>query len=111
MVAADTDSTDSALLEKAGRSIQEYMFCLSWMLLILFFLSLLPEKKTRYLLPILLPAALTMGYLFVYWIQQAKQKMPHLKDRVIYRINAYLIVVATLALPLLSISSCTGKDG
>ena len=70
------------------------------MLLILFFLSLLPEKKTRYLLPILLPAALTMGHLFVYWIRQAKQKMPQLKDRVLYRINAYLIVVAALALPI-----------
>ena len=86
--------------KKRVEASKEYMFCLSWMLLILFFLSLLPEKKTRYLLPILLPAALTMGYLFVYWIQQAKQKMPHLKDRVIYRINAYLIVVATLALPV-----------
>ena len=86
--------------KKRVEASKEYTFCLSWMLLILFFLSLLPEKKTRYLLPILLPAALTMGYLFVYWIQQAKQKMPHLKDRVIYRINTYLIVVATLALPV-----------
>lgn len=80
--------------KKRVESSKEYLFCLSWMLLILFFLSLLPEKKTRYLLPILLPAALTMGHLFVYWIRQAKQKMPQLKDRVLYRINAYLIVVA-----------------
>ena len=86
--------------KKRVESSKEYLFCLSWMLLILFFLSLLPEKKTRYLLPILLPAALTMGHLFVYWIRQAKQKMPQLKDRVLYRINAYLIVVAALALPI-----------
>lgn len=86
--------------KKRVETSKEYTFCLSWMLLILLFLSLLPEKKTRYLLPILLPAALTMGHLLVYWIQQARLKMPQLKDRVIYRINTYLIVVVTLLLPI-----------
>lgn len=86
--------------KKRVESSKEYLFTLSWMLFILFFLSLLPEKKTRYLLPILLPAALTMGHLFVYWMQKAQHKMPEKSDRTVYRINAYLIAAVTLALPV-----------
>lgn len=86
--------------KKRVESSKGYLLTFSWMLLVLFFLSLLPEKKTRYLLPILLPAALTMGHLFVYWIKEARQKMPQKSDRVIYKINTYLISIVTLALPV-----------
>lgn len=86
--------------KKRVESRKGYILTLSWMLFILFFLSLLPEKKTRYLLPILLPAALTMGHLLLYWIQQARRHMPRKEDRILYRINAYLIAIAVLALPV-----------
>ena len=85
--------------KKRVESSKGYLLTLSWMLLILFFLSLLPEKKTRYLLPILLPAALTMGHLFIYWIQAAKQHRLRTGDRIIYRVNTYLIGIATAILP------------
>lgn len=86
--------------KKRVESSKGYILTLGWMLLVLFFLSLLPEKKTRYLLPILLPAALTMGHLFVYWIKEARQKMPLKSDRLVYRVNTYLIGIASLALPV-----------
>lgn len=86
--------------KKRVESSKGYLLTLGWMLLVLLFLSLLPEKKTRYLLPILLPAALTMGHLFVYWIQKTRQGLLPKNDRIVYRINTFLIVVATLALPV-----------
>lgn len=86
--------------KKRVESSKEYLFTLGWMLLILFFLSVLPEKKTRYLLPILLPAALTMGHVFTYWIRKAGQYTFRKSDRIIYRVNTYLIGIAALALPV-----------
>lgn len=86
--------------KKRVESSKDYLFTLGWMLLILFFLSVLPEKKTRYLLPLLLPAALTMGHLFIYWIRKAGQYTFRKSDRIIYRVNTYLIGVAALALPV-----------
>lgn len=86
--------------KKRVESSKGYLLTFSWMLLVLFFLSLLPEKKTRYLLPILLPAALTMGHIFVYWIKEARQRMPQKSDRLIYKINTSLIGFVTLALPV-----------
>lgn len=86
--------------KKRVESSKGYLLTLSWMLLILFFLSLLPEKKTRYLLPILLPAALTMGHLFTYWIGKAAEHAFQKSDRIIYRVNTYLIGIAALALPV-----------
>lgn len=42
-----------------------YRLSLLWMALSVVLLSFLPEKKNRYLLPVLLPAALTMGQLLL----------------------------------------------
>lgn len=86
--------------KKRVESPKNYLFTLGWMLLILFFLSLLPEKKIRYLLPVLLPAALTMGHLFTYWIGKAGEHAMQKSDRIIYRVNTYLIGSATLAVPV-----------
>lgn len=45
-----------------------YALSLSWTLLLVVILSLLPEKKTRYLLPMLIPASMTMAFLVQHWI-------------------------------------------
>lgn len=76
-----------------------YYFTLVWMLLVLFFLSLVPEKKSRYLLPIVIPAVLTGAHLFVYWIEQ--MKADDRWGRILYRMNAGLIMLVTCALPFL----------
>ncbi len=76
-----------------------YYFVLVWMLFVLFFLSLIPEKKSRYLLPVVIPAVLTGAHLFVYWIEQ--MKVDDRLGRLLYRMNAGLILLVTCALPFL----------
>ena len=44
--------------EKRVRSVQNYRFLLLWLVLAILLLSLIPEKKYRYLLPAMIPLAL-----------------------------------------------------
>jgi len=78
---------------------KEYTFSLLWMLSVVIILSLLPEKKTRYLLPMLMPAALTMGHLFSYWVTATSQKRNF--KRWIYYLNTIPFAIISFALPSL----------
>ncbi len=80
------------------KEAKPYYFTLVWMLLSLFFLSLIPEKKSRYLLPVVIPAVLTCAHIFVYWIGRMKRN--DWMGRLLYRINAALLGVVTCALPV-----------
>lgn len=75
-----------------------YLFSLLWIVFMLFFLSLLPEKKTRYLLPILIPCALMMGHILLYWMTCVKNMKRG--DKIVFRINTILILIAVLVLPV-----------
>ena len=44
-----------------------YLLPLLWMLVALVLLSLLPEKKMRYIFPLLIPASMLMGELVDWW--------------------------------------------
>ena len=68
---------------------------------ILVLLSLLPEKKNRYLLPILIPASLTMGYVVEFWITRIR--MMSVKDKRILSLNSYVVMLAELLLIVASI--------
>lgn len=79
---------------------KEYLFAVCWVFMVLICLSLLPEKKTRYLLPILIPSALVIAHLFMYWWEcKEKGLLPKL-DRNILRINALLIAGIVCLLPI-----------
>ena len=74
---------------------------LVWMLAALVLLSVLPEKKMRYLLPVLVPAALVMGQLICRWIEEFRRPSAASRaDKVIFRLNAWLLAIVTLALPV-----------
>lgn len=77
---------------------KSYCFTLVWMLAVLFFLSLIPEKKSRYLLPILIPAALTCAHLFLYWI--CRMKSDDKFGKLLYRINSGLISSVVFIIPV-----------
>lgn len=49
--------------------LKAYRFALFWTLTGLILLSLVPEKKVRYLVPVLIPLALTTGFYIEYLIQ------------------------------------------
>jgi len=80
---------------------KEYYFTLSWMILLVILLSCLPEKKNRYLLPVLIPAAYTVGFMFEYWWNIFKQRRANESDKIIFRINSYPIAIICLSLPVL----------
>lgn len=88
------------LWSKAERKKKEYLFPLVWMLLTLVLLSLLPEKKSRYLLPILMSACYTMGYLVMVWMERLRSKSSPKADKIMYRVNAWLITVVVAVLPV-----------
>lgn len=84
--------------KKGGR---EFYMPLVWMLLSLILLSLLPEKKTRYLMPVLVPASLVMGQLVCRWIEAFRHPREAARaDKVLFRINAWLLAIVTIALPV-----------
>lgn len=55
--------------------LKSYRFTLFWTLLGLIFLSAIPEKKVRYLVPVLITLALTTGFYIEYLIQNFKSDL------------------------------------
>jgi 4-amino-4-deoxy-L-arabinose transferase-like glycosyltransferase len=85
------------LLDRRSLSWREYRFSWLWMLLTLVLLSLLPEKKARYLLPLLIPACLTMGALLVRWKQSFAASSV---ARRAFRLNVGLLAAVVAVLPV-----------
>ena len=56
-------------LRKRVGNIKAYRFAIIWTMVSVIFLSLVPEKKPRYLLPVLIPLALTTGFYIDYLIK------------------------------------------
>lgn len=78
---------------------REYLFPLFWLLLMLLLLSLMPEKKNRYLLPMTIPAAYLMGYLLVLWNRLFVSRKYLDIDKILFHINVWLTVVVVAILP------------
>lgn len=74
-----------------------YVFSVMWTIIALVLLSLIPEKKTRYLLPLLIPGALNIGTCLFYF---ATSRVLQAKEKLIYRINASVILLILCALPV-----------
>lgn len=58
-------------------NLRVYQFTLLWTLLIVVLLSVIPEKKSRYLMPVLIPLAINTGFYIEYLIRRFKA----LKDK------------------------------
>lgn len=56
-------------LRKKVGNIKAYRFAILWTMVSVVFLSLVPEKKPRYLVPVLIPLALTTGFYIEYLIR------------------------------------------
>lgn len=89
------------LADKERRKNRSWLFALSWMLFSLLLLSLMPEKKSRYLLPLLIPAAYVMGCIIVWWKKAFDDAASAtLSDKWGFRLNVGLIAVAVAILPV-----------
>lgn len=85
------------LWAKEVRRDRNYLFPVLWMAAMLVLLSLLPEKKNRYLLPVLIPASYAMGYLAAWWNERFRQGTASGADRWSFRINAWGVTLAVAA--------------
>lgn len=88
------------LLDKTRRRSRNYLFSLAWLMLSLLLLSLLPEKKSRYLLPILIPACYAMGSQLALWKRTLRLQPLSRLDVWGFRTNAWLLAVVVALLPL-----------
>lgn len=88
------------LWSKEDGKKKEYLFPLVWMLSTVVLLSLLPEKKNRYLLPVLMSAVYTMGYLIIAWASRLHSPQASKTDRIIYRINVWMVAAVVAVLPI-----------
>lgn len=82
------------LFQNQRRKERAWLLPCTWMVFSLILLSLMPEKKPRYLLPMLIPASLVMGQVVVWW--------QHKPDARALRLNSGLLAVAIAALPVLA---------
>lgn len=87
------------LTRKSMRRDKRFLFPFLWMAATLFLLSLLPEKKSRYLLPILLSACYVMGYLLNAWSVRFKMQRETKTDRILFRANTFLLAGIVFLLP------------
>ncbi|MFC4634032.1 ArnT family glycosyltransferase [Dokdonia ponticola] len=53
-------------------NLKVYQFTLLWTLLVVVLLSVIPEKKSRYLMPVLIPLAMNTGFYIEYLIRRFK---------------------------------------
>ena len=87
-----------------------YQFTFLWTIITLILLSLIPEKKSRYLLPILIPLALNTGFYIHYLIQKSKQLLK--SDMYIAIFGFGLIGLICIAFPFIGYFFLKGKlDG
>ncbi len=75
-----------------------YKFALLWTVSALIFLSAIPEKKVRYLVPVLIPLALTTGFYIEYLIQCYRETMDNWEKRLVW-FESGLIAIIGLAYP------------
>ena len=76
---------------------KEYRFAIIWFIASLVLLSLIPEKKIRYLLPVLIPGSI---FTAIYFYHQFKLRLSS-TEKNLFRINASLIALLVLSLPIL----------
>ena len=78
-----------------------YQFTFIWTIASLILLSIIPEKKARYLVPVLIPLALNTGFYVDYMIQQLKNSSNKMA-LLVPRINFFLFGLIGLALPVVA---------
>ncbi|WP_353777964.1 glycosyltransferase [Winogradskyella sp. 3972H.M.0a.05] len=81
-------------------NLKAYKFTLLWTLLAVFLLSVIPEKKSRYLVPVLIPLALNTGFYIEYLIRQFKPIKDWRETYPVY-FNFGLIGLVCIAFPFI----------
>lgn len=81
-------------------NLKAYKFTLLWTLLAVVLLSIIPEKKSRYLMPVLIPLALNTGFYIEYLIRQFRTLTDKRETLPVY-FNFGLIAAIGLVFPII----------
>ncbi|PWK18661.1 ArnT family glycosyltransferase [Xanthomarina spongicola] len=81
--------------------LKVYQFSILWTLFAVVLLSIIPEKKSRYLMPVLIPLAINIGFYVDYLIKHFKN-MTDKKETIPVYFNFGLIAFIGIAFPILS---------
>lgn len=79
-------------------NLKVYRFALLWTLSALILLSAIPEKKVRYLVPVLIPLALTAGFYIEYLIRSFNNSMAKREKKTVYFSFGFIAIIG-LAFP------------
>jgi 4-amino-4-deoxy-L-arabinose transferase-like glycosyltransferase len=86
-------------LKNKVSNLKAYQFTLIWTLASVVLLSVIPEKKSRYLLPVLIPMALNTGFYIDYLIREFKNIYLKKEKGIIYFAFG-LIGIICIAIPI-----------
>jgi len=86
-----------------------YTFLALWVVITVILLSLFPEKKERYLLPVLLPLAILTAFYFRYLIHIYELSSSGKADIIIIRVNTLLMALISFAIPLAVVFMINGE--
>lgn len=86
-----------------------YNFLFVWVVSAVLLLSLIPEKKERYLLPVLLPLAMITAFYFRYLTDVFSRSAAGKPDLIIFRVNTLLMAFLSLAIPVVLLAFTLGK--
>jgi len=87
-------------LKSRVSNFKAYRFYFLWTIFSVILLSIIPEKKSRYLLPVLIPLAMTTGFYVEYVIKHFKDKFSKI-EKVPVWINFAVLAIISFALPFL----------
>ena len=82
--------------KKRSTMKRQYVFTITWTLAALVLLSLMPEKKMRYLLPMMPPCALTIGTLLLYYVDKRPR---NIMEKALFYTNGIVIGIIAIAIP------------
>jgi 4-amino-4-deoxy-L-arabinose transferase-like glycosyltransferase len=80
----------------------KYKFLLAWVLIGLLLLSVIPEKKERYMLPLIVPMSLMVAFLFQAISDAIKGNALLRSDRNLIRIHGWIVWAIMSAMPVLA---------
>ncbi|MEP6260303.1 MAG: glycosyltransferase family 39 protein [Gillisia sp.] len=80
-------------------NLKAYRFFFLWTLFSLILLSIIPEKKSRYLLPVLIPLAATTGFYVEYAIRNFRDNFSKWERFPIY-LNFIILALISIAAPI-----------
>ena len=86
-----------------------YAFLSLWVVVSVILLSLFPEKKERYLLPVLLPLSILTAFYFRFLIHAFQSSSFAKTDLVIFRVNSILMALISFAIPLIVVLVVKGE--